>query len=1301
MSSINVGSVQVSVVPDTSRFAQRLKADLSRLPDVMVNVDADVKAAAERIQEVTRDKVTSVAVDVQDSAAKAKVTELTRDRVANVSVDIQDAAAKAKLAELSQQIKDKSFAIQVDTAAARVKIIDLKQQIAATEAAIKVNADDTEARAKLVALKTQIGDARLKVEADTAAAKAEILALRAEANSTKATINVDVDTGAAEAKIAAVGASASGAGGSMSGLLAAGLALGPGIIPVAGAAAVAILGIGSAALSAGPALGALFLGFSGVSAAVGAMGKADASSAATGAAAAASRVAQANAIAGAQASLANAQRSAAASAVSAAQAVIDAERGVVDARRSAGQAVASAVQQQITAEQSLATAQDGERQAQLALTQARISAKQSIEDLTNSVADGALSQRAATLNVQQARLAMANLGPNATLLQRQQAQLAYDQAVQQVTDLSTRQSRLVESKKAADKAGVEGSAGVISAQQNVAKSIAGTAAAQSALGRAESAVTEARRAGAEKVTVAQEAVSKALIAQGNSAASSAASVASAQRALQQAMATTATSGSASMSALDQAMKNLSPAGRDFAKFIYSLRPEFDKLKATAQGGLLPGVTDFLKDLKPLMPVFTEIIGNASKALGDLFREAGKALQAPFWQDFFHMLATTVGPNIKIFGEILGDLATGFAGLLTAFTPVGDTVMGVIAGLAKSFADWAKSLAGSSGFKAFMAYMAENGPKVWGLLKDLLKVAGDLIVGLAPLGAVILDVLSQLASTLAKMSPEQITLIAVAIGAIATALSGQWVALAVIAVAGLVTGFIDWYNHSKTLRDFVNNHLVPGLKDLWGFIRDKLIPVLKKDFQDAWDGVKIAVGFVTDAFKDNKGEMKQLRDAFKGFADFMTTKWLPLMGPVLKAIFTGLGALIAFNIRQVGFWVDAYTTLRDVVGKVLKFIVTNFIVMAGGVVHAAAIAFGWMPDLGDKLKTASDDFDTFAKNVMDSLNGITPKDVQVKAKFMVGNGDGGSVIPGIFTHAATGGPMVGPGTGTSDSIPAMLSHGEHVLTAADVTAAGGHAAIFAYRKALHGFAGGGIVTATPGYPAMQAGANDAWRGMLAHTKLDLSSLAGAMGGGGTSVMGGGMAGSGVQRWLPIVLQALGLTGQSPGLAQTLLRRMNQESGGNQFAINNWDSNAQRGDPSRGLMQTIMSTFNAYRMPGLSSNIYDPLSNIVASIRYALRTYGSLSSAYNRAGGYAQGGPVRPYGFDKGGYLMPGATGHNTSATPERVLTGQQTQSFDRLVGILEQGNAAGGGDELLTQVIGLRSDIRALPRDYKLGQRQYA
>ena len=112
--------------------------------------------------------------------------------------------------------------------------------------------------------------------------------------------------------------------------------------------------------------------------------------------------------------------------------------------------------------------------------------------------------------------------------------------------------------------------------------------------------------------------------------------------------------------------------------------------------------------------------------------------------------------------------------------------------------------------------------------------------------------------------------------------------------------------------------------------------------------------------------------------------------------------------------------------------------------------------------------------------------------------------------------------------------------------------------------------------------------------------------------------GVTQWLPTVVRALKMEGQYSlaNIARTLFQ-MKTESGGNPRAINLWDSNAQNGTPSKGLMQVIDPTFKAYARNGFDKDIYDPLSNILASIRYAVSRYGTLARAY-RGVGYENGG-----------------------------------------------------------------------------------
>lgn len=113
-------------------------------------------------------------------------------------------------------------------------------------------------------------------------------------------------------------------------------------------------------------------------------------------------------------------------------------------------------------------------------------------------------------------------------------------------------------------------------------------------------------------------------------------------------------------------------------------------------------------------------------------------------------------------------------------------------------------------------------------------------------------------------------------------------------------------------------------------------------------------------------------------------------------------------------------------------------------------------------------------------------------------------------------------------------------------------------------------------------------------------------------------AGVEQWRKLAEKALRMTNQfSESNLTRLLYQMQTESGGNPRAINNWDINAKNGTPSKGLMQVIDPTFKTWAMPPYNKDIYDPLSNMLASIRYAVARYGSLAKAYS-GHGYADGG-----------------------------------------------------------------------------------
>ncbi|MEU9520370.1 transglycosylase SLT domain-containing protein [Streptomyces sp. NPDC048224] len=84
---------------------------------------------------------------------------------------------------------------------------------------------------------------------------------------------------------------------------------------------------------------------------------------------------------------------------------------------------------------------------------------------------------------------------------------------------------------------------------------------------------------------------------------------------------------------------------------------------------------------------------------------------------------------------------------------------------------------------------------------------------------------------------------------------------------------------------------------------------------------------------------------------------------------------------------------------------------------------------------------------------------------------------------------------------------------------------------------------------------------------------------------------------------------PGTYEGIHRNIMRESSGNPLAINNWDINAINGTPSKGLLQVIDPTFQAYHVAGTSWDPYDPVANITAACNYAADRYGSMDNVFS--------------------------------------------------------------------------------------------
>ncbi len=520
-----------------------------------------------------------------------------------------------------------------------------------------------------------------------------------------------------------------------------------------------------------------------------------------------------------------------------------------------------------------------------------------------------------------------------------------------------------------------------------------------------------------------------------------------------------------------------------------------------------------------------------------------------------------------------------------------------------------------------------------------------------------------------------------------------IGLVVVALAALVAGLTVAYKRSETFRGIVQRafqvvgdvvsrfggfitgtvvpavvkfagilgrNLAPAVRALGDWVRERLLPALR----GLWDRVQENMPAFRSLAKFIGGVIAVIAVLVSWLIGKLYPIFLKIAGPVLTLLFAALGKLIGIiggTIRAVGAVVRAFTAgwamIRTVVLAGVRFVTRVFLDMVGTVLSGAARAFGWVPGIGGKLKTAAAEFNKFKDRVNRALDGISDESVGVKLNASMSRTAIDILranrvsLAAEHTRRAAGGILPGPPS-DRDNMLIRAASGEFVVNARATQK--NRPLLEAINSGAPGFAGGGVIPRVSDNANPAVGAFARYMGAATHSlartagavlSRSMKEFFGGLGAGGNA---GYRGGSGVERWRGVALQALALAGSPSSWIGSLLRRMNQESGGNPRAINLWDSNARAGTPSIGLMQTIGPTFNAYAGSLRSRGIYDPLANIYASIRYANARYGSAPRGWDRAGGYALGGTINEPIFGVG---RSGRTYTFGERGPETVIPGR--------------------------------------------------
>lgn len=188
----------------------------------------------------------------------------------------------------------------------------------------------------------------------------------------------------------------------------------------------------------------------------------------------------------------------------------------------------------------------------------------------------------------------------------------------------------------------------------------------------------------------------------------------------------------------------------------------------AAGSFGSGLISVLTQIAPL----AEWVSQGFKEMGQAFNEWAQSVEG---QNAIKSFIEYTKQNLPLIGQIFGSTFRGIFNLMKAFAPNTHLVLQGLADMAKQFEQWSATIAESDGFKKFIEYVQENGPKLIQLLGNIINILINVGVAMAPLASVVLDVALAITEFIGKLT-EANPIIGMIIGIVAT-LAGILMALA--------------------------------------------------------------------------------------------------------------------------------------------------------------------------------------------------------------------------------------------------------------------------------------------------------------------------------------------------------------------------------------------------------------------------------------------------------------------------------------------------------------------------------------------
>ena len=151
--------------------------------------------------------------------------------------------------------------------------------------------------------------------------------------------------------------------------------------------------------------------------------------------------------------------------------------------------------------------------------------------------------------------------------------------------------------------------------------------------------------------------------------------------------------------------------------IDGIKSTYNELVKTTEQPILAGVTKGAQAASSMMQMLEPMFISSAQAFDGLMQSFKQSLGTPPVQAFIEYLNTSAGPMLTTFGKAVGNLLQGLGSMMVAFAPITQHVADGFLNMSNSFAVWAEKLNESKKFEAFSDYFQTNMPKISSMFGD--------------------------------------------------------------------------------------------------------------------------------------------------------------------------------------------------------------------------------------------------------------------------------------------------------------------------------------------------------------------------------------------------------------------------------------------------------------------------------------------------------------------------------------------------------------------------------------------------------